>query len=88
MSTTRSEKRLRRGEVLSVRVDREVQFVRVVRGAVWATMEGCARDHVVAAGGAARLLGPGLAVLEALEGGTHVVLERRAAFEGTPLPAA
>lgn len=88
MSTTRSERRLRRGELLSVRLDRETGGVRVVAGAVWATMEGDPRDHVAAAGEALRLMGPGLAVLEALEDGTRVVLERRRAYEGTPLPAA
>ncbi len=60
---------LARRETFSRRLEEgDALRLRVVSGMLWVTLEGDAEDHVLEAGDFRRFDGPGLCVIEAVEG--------------------
>jgi hypothetical protein len=74
MSGFVQDRRMRRGELAAFPTGGGPVEVACAAGRAWATVDGDARDHVLEAGAAARLAGPGTLVVEALAEGTVVLV--------------
>lgn len=71
---------MKRGQIQSWRIaEGSALNLRTLCGRAWVTMEGDPEDHVVGPGEAAEFDGPGLLVLEALDGGVVCDVNYRAA---------